>query len=38
MFEMAAVLVASGILMVIAYEFSGMLQKREWGENTRSFF
>lgn len=35
---MAVVLVASGVLMFIAYEFSGILQKREWGENARSFF
>ena len=37
MFEMATVLIASGILIVIAYEFTYML-RREWGENTKSFF
>ncbi len=37
MFEMATVLVASGVLIVIAYEFTHML-RREWGENSKSFF
>ncbi len=37
MFEMATVLIASGILIVIAYEFTYML-RREWGENSKSFF
>ena len=34
---MASVLLASGVLMVLAYEFT-FLQKREWGENYKSFF
>jgi hypothetical protein len=38
MLEMAIVLMVSGILMVIAYEFTFTLRKREWGENSRSFF
>jgi len=38
MLEMATVLVASGVLMIIAYEFAFMLRKREWGENSRNFF
>ncbi len=39
MLEMATVLVSSGILMIIAYEFTFLLQKkREWGENHRSVF
>ena len=38
MFEMATVLLACGVLMVVAYEFSFMLQGREWGENAKSFF
>jgi len=38
MFEMASVLLASGVLMVIAYEFSHMFRKREWGENSKNFF
>jgi len=38
MLEMASVLIASGVLMVIAYEFSFMLNKRDWGENTKNFF
>ncbi len=39
MFEMATVLIASGLLMVIAYEFTSVFnKKREWGENYRSFF
>ena len=37
MFEMATVLVASGVLIMIAYEFNVTL-KREWGENQKSFF
>ena len=37
MIEMASVLLASGVLMVLAYEFAYM-QKREWGENYKSFF
>ena len=37
MFEMAIVLGASGILIMIAYEFTFML-RREWGENSKSFF
>lgn len=38
MLEMAIVLLVSGVLMVIAYEFTFTLGKREWGENSRSFF
>lgn len=38
MFEMTMVLVGSGILMTIAYEFAIMVTRREWGENKRSFF
>ncbi|MFT7002894.1 MAG: Tfp pilus assembly protein PilE [Sulfurimonas sp.] len=38
MLEMAIVLVAIGILMIIAYEFSHSMQKREWGENSKSIF
>ena len=37
MIEMASVLLASGILMFIAYEFT-FLSKRKWGENYKSFF
>ncbi len=37
MYEMATVLIASGILIVIAYELTSML-RREWGENSKSFF
>ena len=38
MLEMAAVLVVIGILMIIAYEFSFAIRKREWGENSKSIF
>ncbi len=38
MLEMATVLVATGILMIIAYEFSFAMQKKEWGENTKNLF
>jgi len=38
MFEMATVLLASVVLMFIAYEFSSIFSKRDWGENSRSFF
>ena len=39
MIEMATVLIASGILMIIAYEFTLLLnRKRDWGENQKSFF
>ena len=37
MFEMGIVLGASGILILIAHEFTYIL-KREWGENSKSFF
>jgi len=37
MLEMATVLVASGVLIIIAYEFTFTL-KREWGENQKNFF
>lgn len=37
MIEMASVLLASGILMVLAYEFA-ILPRREWGENHKSIF
>ena len=36
MLEMTAVLISSGVLMIIAYEFT--YTKREWGENSKSFF
>lgn len=38
MFEMMMVLVGSGVLMLIAYEFAIMVTRREWGENRRGFF
>jgi len=39
MIEMATVLLASGILMLIAFELSFFTKKkRRWGENARSFF
>ena len=38
MLEMATVLVVTGILIIIAYEFSLAMQKREWGENSKSIF
>ena len=38
MLEMATVLVVIGILMIVAYELSFAIQKREWGENSKSFF
>jgi hypothetical protein len=38
MFEMAIVLVACLILMIVSYELTTTLNKREWGENSRSFF
>jgi len=39
MLEMATVLIASGTLIIIAYEFAILLQqKREWGENHKNFF
>jgi len=38
MLEMATVLVATGILMIIAYEFSHAIGKREWGENSKGIF
>ena len=39
MIEMVTVLVSSGFLMVIAYEFTSVFsKKRDWGENYRSFF
>ena len=37
MLEMATVLVICGVLIVIAYEYTSMI-RREWGENTKSFF
>lgn len=37
MIEMASVLLASGILMYLAFEFT-FTSKREWGENQKSFF
>jgi len=37
MIEMAAVLGACIILIVIAYEY-GNISRREWGENSKSFF
>ena len=38
MFEMTMVLMAATILGTIAYEFTMMVQGREWGENASSFF
>ena len=38
MLEMATVLVICGLLMIIAYEFTCNIRKREWGENSKSFF
>ena len=38
MLEMAVVLLATSVLMAIAYEFSYAMQKREWGENYKSMF
>jgi len=38
MLEMAVVLLATSVLMVIAYELSYATQKREWGENFKSIF
>ena len=39
MLEMATVLLASGFLMVIAYEFTLLMSaRRVWGENHKSFF
>ena len=38
MFEMTMVLMASAVLMVIAYEFTMIVRGREWGENAGSFF
>ncbi len=38
MIEMATVLVATAVLIIIAYEFSYTVQKREWGENSKSIF
>jgi len=38
MLTMATVLVACAILIIIAYEFTSILTKREWGGNSKSFF
>lgn len=38
MLTIATVLVACGILIIIAYEMKSLLMKREWGENSKSFF
>ena len=38
MFEMTMVLIASVLLMTIAYEFTMMVRGREWGENAPNFF
>jgi len=38
MFEMTIVILASVTLMSIAYEFTMMIQGKEWGENASSFF
>lgn len=38
MLEMTVVLMATGVLMMIAYEFSYAMLKREWGENYKSIF
>ena len=38
MFEMSIVLLASIVLMSIAYEFTFSVKGREWGENSKSFF
>jgi len=38
MLVMATVLIACAILMILAYEFSFVWKKSEWGENSKSFF
>lgn len=38
MLEMATVLVACIILMVVSFELTATLNKRKWGENYRTFF
>lgn len=38
MLTMATVLVACGILIIIAYEMRSLLIKIEWDENSKSFF
>lgn len=39
MLEIATVLLASGFLIVIAYEFTLLIStRRVWGENSKSFF
>lgn len=38
MLTMATVLVACGLLIIIGYEIRSQLRKREWGENSKSFF
>lgn len=39
MLEIATVLLASGALLIMAYELTCLLsKKREWGENYRGFF
>ena len=37
MIEMASVLMATGILMYLAFEFT-FTAKRDWGENYKSIF
>lgn len=37
MIEMASVLIASGILIFVAYELTSV-SSREWGENPKTFF
>ena len=37
MIEMAIVLMACGILIAVAYEYTAIM-RREWGENSKSFF
>lgn len=38
MFEMATVLLACGILIIVSYKLAFVFKKREWGENSKSLF
>ena len=38
MLEMATVLLACGVLIVVSFEFTSSLTKREWGENYKGLF
>lgn len=37
MLNIATVLVLSGVLIILVYEYKSMI-RREWGENYKSFF